>query len=331
MGALATNALTLIDWAKRTDPGGKIPVIIEILTNVNQVLQDMLWIPGNLETGHKTTIRSGLPTAIWRMLNYGVQPGKSTTVQVTDTCGMLEHYSEVDKALADLGGNAAEFRASEDKAFLEAMNQQFASTLFYGNTGANPERFMGLSPRYALTTAANGQNVLLSDGTGSDNTSIWLVQWGDQTCHGIFPKNGKAGFTMEDKGQVTLWDNQTPPGKYEGYQTHFKWDCGLTLRDWRSTVRIANIDLSNLTKSGTTGSDLIDLMVQAMETPPSLDMGRPVFYCNRQVKSFLRRQMSNKTNARLGFDEVMGKHVMTFDGIPVRRCDALLNTESLAA
>lgn len=329
MGLLATTSLTLLDWAKRTDPDGKNPIIIEILTQVNEVLQDMLWSEGNLPTGHKTTIRSGLPTPTWRLLNYGVQPTKSTTVQVTDTTGQLEAYSEVDKKLADLNGNTAAFRASEDKGFLEGMNQMFSSTLFYGNARVNPERFTGLAPRYStISGASNGQNIVSGGGTQSANTSIWLVQWGDLTCHGIFPKGTKAGFQMEDKGQVTLWDSQTPPGKYEGYQTHYQWDCGLTLRDWRSCVRIANIDVNNLTKNAASGADVIDLIVQALEIPPNLQMGRPVIYCNKGIKSFLRRQMANKSNARLNFEEVMGKHVMTFDGIPVKRCDALLNTEA---
>ncbi len=34
-------------------------------------------------------------------------------------CGMLETYSEIDKALADLNGNTAAYRLSEDRAFLE--------------------------------------------------------------------------------------------------------------------------------------------------------------------------------------------------------------------
>lgn len=67
----------------------------------------MPFVEGNLPTGHKTTIRSGLPSATWRLLNYGVQPSKSTTVQVTDSVGMLETYAEVDKSLADLNGNTA--------------------------------------------------------------------------------------------------------------------------------------------------------------------------------------------------------------------------------
>ena len=134
MAVKGITALTLADWGKRIDPNGKIDKIIELLSQTNPILQDMLIVEGNLPTGHRTTIRSGLPSATWRLLNYGVQPSKSTTVQVTDGIGMLETYAEIDKSLADLNGNTAEFRLSEDRAFIEAMNQQMAQTLFYGDT-----------------------------------------------------------------------------------------------------------------------------------------------------------------------------------------------------
>ncbi len=120
MATIGANALTLSDWAKRVKDG-KVQKIVEIMNLINPIIDDMMFVEGNLPTGHKTTIRSGLPSVAWRLLNYGVQPSKSRTVQVTDTVGMLEAYAEVDKALADLNGNTAEFRLSEDRAFLEAM------------------------------------------------------------------------------------------------------------------------------------------------------------------------------------------------------------------
>ena len=64
-------------------------------------------VEGNLETGNKTTVRTGLPTPTWRKLYGGIQPAKSTTAQVQDSCGMLEAYAEIDKALADLDTAAA--------------------------------------------------------------------------------------------------------------------------------------------------------------------------------------------------------------------------------
>lgn len=326
MATIGAQALTLSDLRRRMDKDDKIAKIIEILEQTNMILEDMKWVEGNLPTGHKTTIRSGLPSVTWRKLNYGVQPSKSRTVQVTDTCGMLEAYAEVDKALADLNGNTNAFRLSEDKAFLESMNQELATTVFYGNTDTSPEKFMGLAPRYNDSTAENAENLLNGGGTDSDNTSIWLVFWGDNTCHGIYPKGSKAGIHHEDKGQETLED--AAGGKYEGYRSHYKWDAGLTVRDWRYVVRICNIDVSALTKDAATGADLIDLMVQALEIVPNMNMGTPVFYANKTITSFLRRQIKNEKNVNLTLESVEGRKVTHFDGVPVKKCDAILNAES---
>ena len=330
MAVLSTTNPTLADVAKRYDADGKIDTIVELLSETNEVLEDMTFLEGNLPTGHRTTVRSGLPASTWRKLNYGVQPSKSTTVQITDTTGMLEAYAEVDKALADLNGNTASFRLSEDRAFLESMNQTMANTLFYGDTGTDPEKFMGLSARYNSTTAESGDNIIVGGGSGSDNTSIWLVCWGPNTCHGIYPKGSQAGLNHQDLGEVTLEDAAN--GKYQGYRTHYKWDIGMSVRDWRYIVRIPNIDVSNLTKDASGSSAaLVDLMVQAVEKLPNVNLGRCVFYGNRTISSILRRQITNTSNVRLSMDEVAGKRVMSFDGIPFRRNDAILNNEALVS
>jgi hypothetical protein len=328
MATIGNNNPTLADVAKRSDPDGKIDSIVEILNETNEVLDDMTFLEGNLETGNKTTIRSGLPTATWRKLNYGVQPSKSQTVQVIDSCGMLEAYAEVDKALADLNGNSAAFRLSEDRSFLEAMNQEMANTLIYGDTDTDPEKFMGLEPRFNDNSGpANADNIIAGGGSGSDNCSIWLVVWGPNTIHGIFPKGSVAGFQHKDLGEVTLEDAAS--GKYQGYRTHYKWDIGLCVRDWRYVVRIANVDTSDLANDkGGSSADLTDLMIQALELVPNLGMGRPVFYVNRTIRSMLRRQILATSNVNLTLEDFAGKRVVTFDGVPVRRCDALLATEA---
>lgn len=329
MAALSTINPTLLDVTKRLDPDGKIDAIAEILTQTNEVLEDMTWQEGNLPTGHRTTIRTGLPTPTWRKLYGGVQPTKSTTAQITDSTGMMEAYAEVDKALADLNGNSAAFRLSEDRAHIEGMNQEFSSTLFYGNEGTEPEAFTGFAPRFNDTSAANGENIVSGGGSGSDNNSIWLVAWGPNTCHGIYPKGSRGGLYMEDKGNVTVENIDGNNGRMEAYRTHYRWDCGITVRDWRYVVRIPNVDLSDLTKNASAGADLIDLMTQGIEQLPSLTLGKPVFYVSRKIKSFLRRQIMNKVaNSTLTMDQVAGKMVTMFDGIPVKRVDALAANES---
>lgn len=320
-------ALTLVDWAKRQGPDSKQAKIVELLSQTNEVLDDMVFVEGNLPTGHRTTVRTGLPSATWRLLNYGVQPSKSTTAQVTDTTGMLETYSEVDKKLADLNGQKNEFLLSESLAFIESMNQEMAETLIYGDTSVHPQRFTGLSARFNDMKAKNAVNIIDAGGTGSNLTSIWLVVWGENTVHGIFPKGSKAGLEQNHLGEVTLQDDNG--GKYQGYRTHFKWENGLTVRDWRYVVRIANIDLSKIGKDPEKEDalDLPDLLIQAIEKIPNLSLGRPAIYCNHQIRSWMRRQIKNSKNVNISMAEVAGKKVVTFDEIPVRRVDTILTTE----
>lgn len=328
MAILTANNPTLLDLAKATDPDGSIARVVEILNQRNEVLEDMPWMEGNLPTGHRTTIRSGLPTPTWRKLYGGVQPTKSRRVQVTDNCGMLEDYAEVDKALADLNGNTEAFRISEDRAHIEGMSQEMAQTLFYGNEGSEPEAFTGLAPRFNSLSAENADNIIDAfSGSGGDLTSIWLVVWGENSVHGIVPKGSKTGVQMTDKGQVTIENADGTGGRMEAYRTHYRWDCGLTVRDWRQIVRIANIDVSELGTIANT-KNIINWMVQAAERVDNLNAGRPVFYMNRTIREKLRLGILEKISNNLTWETVSGKRVMTFDDIPVKRVDQILKTES---
>ena len=247
MAGLGSNALTLADWAKRVDPDGKTPMIVELLSQTNEILSDMLWVEGNLPTGHRTSVRTGLPTVAWKLLNQGVQPSKSTTAQIDEACGIMEAWSEIDKDLAELNGNTASFRLSEAQAFIEAMNQEMAQTLFYGNASISPEEFTGLSIRYSSLSAVNAQNIVSGGGTGSDQSSIWLICWGANSIHGIFPKGSKAGLQHEDHGLVTVETTAGIAGtRLRAYQDQWQWKCGVAVKDWRYAVRVANVDIGAL-------------------------------------------------------------------------------------
>lgn len=329
MAALSTTNPTLVDLAKRTAPDGSIDTIVEILNQENEIIQDATFIEGNLPTGHRTTVRSGLPAPTWRKLYGGVQPSKSRTVQVTDTCGMLEAYAEVDKALADLNGNTREFRLSEDRSYIEAMAQEVASTMFYGSA-STPEEFVGLAERYgSISGAENAINIIDAAGNDTDLTSMFLVVWstGSSGIHGIVPKGSKAGLQVTDKGQITIENVDGAGGRMEAYRTHYRWDVGLTVRDWRQAGRIANIELSALETLSNT-KNLITWMIQLSERINKLSAGRAVWYCNKTIREKLRLGILEKVSTNLTWETVAGKPVMMFDGIPVRRCDAIISTES---
>lgn len=344
MATLGTSVTTYADWASRMDDGYRVATIIELLSQTNEVLDDMLVMEGNLPTGHKTTVRTGLPQATWRQLNAGVANGKSTTAQISDTCGNLETYSVIDKDIADLCGNTQEFRLSESMSFLEGMSQQVATTLIYGNQSLNPERFTGWAPRYSTLTTANSQtanNVISGGGAASTNTSMWIVCWGANTAFATFPKSKITGLQHRDMGEWPVTDSNGLT--YQAYREHYKWEIGFVLRDWRYMARICNIDVTQLT--GVAAANLINLIIRAMYRLPTMptsattiqtsdspsvraSMGRTVIYCNRVLRTYLDLQAMNKTNVLLRIEEFNGKPVTTFRGIPIRTVDAILNNEA---
>ena len=339
MATLSTSNLTLADWAKRTDPDGRIPVVAELLSQSNEVLEDCVFKEGNLPTGERVVIRTGLPTVYWRALNQGIPNSKSTTAQVDEACGILEARSEVDKDLAMLNGNTAQFRLSEDTAFLEAMNQTQATTLFYGNPSTDPKQYLGLGPRYSSLSATNAQNILSAGGSGSDNTSVYLVVWGDQTAYCTFPKGSKAGLVHEDLGEQTVYNSDGT--RLQAYSTRYQWKNGLVVKDWRYVVRICNIDVSDLigqtgTQAANVSTALIKLMSRALYRIPNMAMGRACFYMNRTVHSGLAIAALDKSQYVLKVNEGLSQFGqpyswLSFQGVPLRRVDALVNTESVVS
>jgi len=331
MATLATGALTLADWAKRLDPDGKVPAVAELLSQSNEILEDAVFQEGNLPTGHRVIIRTGLPTAYWRSINQGIPTSKSTTAQVDESIGMLEAYAKIDKDLALLNGNTNAFRMSEDSAFLEAMNEAQAQTLLYGNPATDPRQYLGLAPRYGtISGAGNAQNVLDAGGTSTNNTSIYLVVWGDNTVFCTFPKGSKAGLAHDDQGELVVYDANSNP--YQAFQTHYQWKNGLVVKDWRYVVRICNINTANLVAESA-AADIIKLMSRALDRIPNLSMGRPSFYMNRTVYSMLRIQALNKSQNVLDINSGLNQFGTpsswnTFEGVPLRRVDQLLNTEA---
>ena len=337
MAVLSTGALTLADWAKRIDPDGRVPVVAELLSQSNEILEDCVFMEGNLPTGHRVVIRTGLPTVYWRAINQGIPTSKSTTAQVDEACGMLEAYSEVDKDLAELNGNTGQFRLSEDTAFLEAMNQTQASTMFYGNPGTDSKQYLGLATRYsAISGAGNSQNILDAGGTGSNNASIYLVVWGENTVFCPFPKGSKAGLNHEDLGLNTVWDSNG--ARYQAYRTHYQWKNGLVVKDWRYVVRICNINVTDLitqanTQSAAAATNIVKLMARALYRIPNMGMGRPVFYMNRTVHSGLALAAMDRSQYVLKIEDGLSQFgtpmsYLSFLGVPLRRVDQLLNTEA---
>ncbi len=332
---MPVNYPTLMDVARRSgDP--KISNIVEILNKSNPILDDIPWIECNSGVTHITTIRTGIPTPTWRMLNSGVPLGKSTTKQIKAGCGMLEIYSEIDAKQVDLarrnGGQqgAADFLASENAAFIEGFGQEIARVFFYGDPGV-PQEPVGLCNYYTgIGTAATETNALDGGGKGSDNTSIWLIQWGPDSIHGLYPQGSKAGLSENYKGVHTVKDANDD--QFEAHRTHYGWDAGLVVRDWRSAVRVANVDLSDAIDNSSGAVNILTTLTKAIyKLPKKSAMTRTAIYMRKELITLLDLQCQNRSNLLLNYGNIDGKTVLQFRGIPIREQETLLASESLVS
>lgn len=357
--AIGQGQLTLLDQAKRTDPNGQTAKIVEMLNRENAIVQDAVSVEGNTQTGLLDTLRTGLPAVAFRQLNVGVQPSKSTTKQIHFTAAMLEGFSRVDERLIELALDGPGLRLSEVMPFMESMGQTIASTLFYGDVRVNPDRFTGLTAYFAnlnntyqqqpenllnpsTTAPDSGRNVFdassnysgetFGTAANGNNTSIWLVCWGPQSVQTFFPRGTKAGIYHKDWGLFPVDDGRGIGATYGAWLDQYKAQIGLAVHDWRQVVRICNIDVIALASAGDDNdqsANLLKNMMQARRYIQRPDAGKLCFYANRLVLTYLDVKLANKANAFLKVEEVEGfGKVMTLLGIPIRRCDALLNTEA---
>lgn len=335
---LSTGWPTLLDVARLSGPDGAPAKVAEVMHQYNEILEDIPWMEGNLPTGHKTVLRSTIPAGTFRLLNQGVVPVKSTGNQIIDDCAQIVNYAETDKTLVQLSGNPAQFRFTQEKGIIEGISQSLSTALIYGDSSVNASQFNGLASRYyTLAGSATSANVITALGSGSVNTSIWLVGWSDDTIFGIYPKGTTGGLQQKDLGEVTLLDANG--GRYQGYRSYYEQNCGISVPDWRYVVRICNIDVTNLltASDGTDNSaNLFKYMSMALDKLPPSGNVRPVFYMNNTVRSMLRAKLIAKSNLWLSLEDMKGasgitRPTLSFQGVPCRRIDSILSTEATIA
>lgn len=326
MPIVGSNYLTLADVRRQTNANDDIADIVEILALATPLTEDAPVFEANSGNRHLTTIRTGLPRPTWRKLYEGVMPTKGTTAQVYENTGMMEDWSEVDAKLVDMSKNPRKLRANEGRAHIMGIGQELEQTLFYGNTDVWPERFNGLDMRYNSLSAGNGGQIVDAGGTGSDNTSIWFIGWGEDSVHLIYPEGSSLGIKRDDKGLQTKELNDG--SLYDVYREKFQMDAGLVVRDWRCVSRIANLDVSDL--RGGTGPDLIGLMIEAFYRldKPAMPNRNLSIYVPRTLGAALHKQALAKVSNNLTYDIIEGKPMTRFMGYPIRVSDSILTTEA---
>jgi hypothetical protein len=323
VAALSNLVPNLVDAAKLVDATGKAVPLAEILMQDCALLEDMGWMQGSDSDGMDFLTRTGIPTPTWRKLNTGVQPSKGSTARVKFTCGHLEAVSNVDILLAQKYGENV-IREIEDRAQIQGMQHEAQRALLYEKESSNPERITGLASYYESLSAENAKNIVDAGGTGSDNTSIFLVTHGLDGFFGMYPKGSSAGLQVSAKKEPIVIADAVGIGgaTYEGYQSRFKWALGCGLADWRNCARICNIDYSNL-MTGSSAADLVKFLTRAVNMVKQ--PGKTVLYMRREVLSALDEQgrASVSTGGGITYGVVEGKRIVSWRGFPIKVVDAI--------
>lgn len=333
MATLNTTFPTLGDHARRMDPNGSIAQIIEALEKENPILQDAVFVEGNLADGHKFTSRESLPTVQKRRFNEGVPASKSRTSQVKEPVALYNAQSTVDVLEANLNGNAPAFRYSEDLAFMQAMNQNVESGMIYDAESDDPKNMNGLLPRLDSTTGEAGKQIVLHDTAGgSTSASMLLVGWGRKAVHGIFPKGIPAGLQKYDMGQQLVYDSNN--NRFRAFVTDWTWQVGVAVEDKRRIAAVRNIDMATI-RAGTSGSvssPVNSIIVAAIKAYGKLFQPNAVklaWYLPRELATYLHLQaVSSVSHSTLGIVDVAGQPVTMLLGAPVRICDSMTTTEA---
>lgn len=318
-----TGFPNLVNVTKRLKPGGGVETdIAELLSKELPMLEDVPWVRGNLDTGHRITSRTGLPSPTWRKLNEGVDPSKSETAQYDEICGMLETFTKVDVALAQLAGDASGFRKSEDDAQIEGYSQEVARAIFYESSVLSPERIHGLSPRYSSTSGITAAAYVEKEGTlaGSNCQSIWLINWEPGRVYGIYPKHSVAGLSMRDLGEKLVRDANNK--EFLALVSHFKWQCGLAVQDYRYAFRY-QWDPDDTTTHPDSGKSLY-LAMQRMLNKVKKVGPRARFYMSRTSKTKIDAQLASNSANFLEHLDAGGKRLPHFMGVPIRIDDTLV-------
>lgn len=318
MADVTDSRLGLVEVVKRHDPNGNLATIAEVLAQQNDIVADAIWKEGNDIFSNKTVRRSSLPSGTWRKLNRGVAASSSDTVELVDTIGILEARSENDVEIINAFNDPKQARMDEAQAFIEGLSQEMAQTMLYGNATLAPEEFTGLAPRLdALAATAN----VIGGGGSTSLTSIYVVTWGPNAVFMAYPRNTSGGLQHEDLGIMDAKDASSNP--FRAYVDRFVWRAGMVVKNPKCMARYANLEPTGTTT--TFDEDELIRLVNRMVVTPGTRI-----YCSQNMLTQMQIRLKDKTNVYFTRDQGLdgGGPVLRFQGIPVRKCEQILDTET---
>lgn len=331
MATVQNNTLGVVEIAKRTH-NNVVLSISEVLSRVDELWMDFVWIPCNGVSSYTHARRLSQPSGTWRKIGTGAAVETSHVKQIVENVGTLESWAEVDElSIKKMLGDREAMLNTEFISFVAGLGQTLSTAFITSDTQTDPEKFDGVL--YRLNTL--GTYVKSCGGSGGDTTSIYGFQWGPRLFHGIYEPgiampNTDAPVGVDTKGLVTVEDgSSTSPTRRDVYQAKFQASMGLCSWDDRCQFRLTNIE------DDPSGANTIepDLLIQLMRQGKTPEVANPqwTLYAHSLTLTQLDILAMDKSNVLYGEGTVWGEPVITFRRAPLRQLDAIGITETVVS
>lgn len=318
--------LTLLDIVK----GNGCDKVIGIVEEVVQVVPEINIFTGRTikGTSFKTLVRTGVPKIGFRKPNNGTTTGKSTYVNRTVDCALIDGRIEIDKAgVADVDEDGPEVcKARQAVGYMQGAFGALASQIWYGSK-ADKNGFQGAAE---IVRDDMWMGNLAAGLTASTGSSIFAVRINPLTACGlVFGANGQGLL-----GQEMVWrigdikgENNLP---VTGYIADLPAWVGLSAVNSYSIARYDNLtEDANKGNTDKVMSKLFNAFVKANGgiTPSHFFMS---FRSREQLQNSRSVVLSGQGTTRPN-QETTAPVPTSFESVPIVASTAILDTEAITA
>jgi hypothetical protein len=310
---------------------GQIIRFGKVLTEKKPMMEDMPFVPSNEILSFSGVRETSIPTPQIIKVGDGWDASVVQWAAFSEVISMFKDRSVIPKDTLRIQPKKVTKRLTILDRHIEGFGQGVCNHIIHGSSVATPEKFDGFGVRYTTPDATDPTNptngslgVYDMAGTGSDTTSIWMIQWSPEKVFGTYPVNDPhKGIQVDDMGLVYVTAENSK--KRWDYITELAWDLGLVVEDQRAVKRIRNIE-SSLSAIST---DLIKKIIEARND----FMGEETvwMYVNSRIFTHLDWLTVDKTNVKYSSENPYGKPMMMFRDMPIRKCPSILNDETAVA
>jgi len=315
--------------------------VVELIAKENPALDDVVWKECSKGREDITTIRTGIPEAVFRAYYEGVQGSKGSKRQVANTCGTISTAVEFDARLYDDSKDKTAFLMDEVEQHAEAIGQGAATALFYGDVKSNPKGFNGFAKTYCATAKAasdtdeaayyvlNGSRA--SNGSTAMLRSLFMIGWGKKSAHGIYPEGTSMGLQRGKLEFTYVADPDDSSKKLRIGIQELNMNVGLNIRDFRYCGRIANIE-ADAAISVTSGMpDYVELLTRLSCRVKQEGVNARLYMCRAVWEAYCAAFYRKTAGNAVKFADLGQRLPASLMGIGVGICDALNVNETTVA